>query len=378
MNSDRRPTLICHIIFRLDFGGLENGLVNLINRLPPDRYRHCIVCLKYASDFRQRIERDDVDIYELDKQDGKDPAVYWRLFRLLRKIRPDIVHARNIPTIDMLAIARLAGVRRLVYSEHGLDAMESDGRHAKYNAIRRASRFITRQYVTVSHDLANWLTGEVGIDDSRVTPIHNGVDTQRFHPGARAPGVLPEDFAGDDCVVFGTIGRIAEIKDQMNLALAFVELNKLAPRRAARARLALIGDGDDRARIEECLTAAGVADRCWLPGYRDDTAELYRAFDVFVLPSRREGISNTILEAMASGLPVVATHVGGNPEIVSDGTTGTLVPARDPHALATAMLEYLDDEALRQAHARAGRESALANFSMEAMVQNYSAVYEKA
>lgn len=376
---DKSPSslLICHIILRLDFGGLENGLVNLINGLPEARFQHVIICLKYASDFRQRIQRQDVKIYEMHKKEGKDFSVYGRIWRLLRAIRPDIVHTRNIPTIDMLAIARLSGVKRLVHSEHGLDLMEVTGRHVKYNWIRRFSALWVCQYITVSHELADWLRRDVGIDLKFITTIHNGVDADHFRPGRREPRILPDKFADDDCILIGTIGRIAAIKDQMNLAKAFVLMLKNAPELRDCARLVIAGDGEDKPSITRLLEDEGVLSLCWLPGYRDDTDKIYRALDLFVLPSRREGISNTILEAMASGLPVIASRVGGNPEIVTDGVSGKLVASADPMALANAMLEYLRKPSLMQAHGQAGREQAVANFSMAAMINSYARVYEQ-
>jgi sugar transferase (PEP-CTERM/EpsH1 system associated) len=356
-------------------GGLENGLVNLINHLPAGEFRHSIVCLQHAGRFRERIQRPDVDIHELHKPDGKALHLYARLWRLLRRIRPNIVHTRNLPTIDMLLPARLAGVRRLVHSEHGLDQLELQGTNRKYNLLRKASRPLVSHWVTVSEDLARWLRDQVGVPATRVSAIHNGVDTDRFQPGPRAPDLLPAGFAAQDAFIIGTLGRFEQVKDQPNLARAFVALLAERPELRPRARLVLVGDGSLRGEIERILQDGGVRELCWLPGFRDDAAALYRCLDVFVLPSRREGISNTILEAMASGLPVLATRVGGNPEIVADGATGRLLPAQDPQALAEALLDYLDDPALRSRHAAAARAGALSEFSLATMVARYRQVY---
>lgn len=369
------PTTICHIVLRLDFGGLENGLVNLINHLPANQFRHHIICLQYATDFKKRIRRNDVVIYEMHKKDGKDLPLYFRMWKLLRTIRPDIVHTRNISTLDMLPVAWLAGVKRLVHSEHGLDFMEIHGNHVKYNKLRRFSRLFVREYIAVSNELADWLHKEIGISRKHITAIHNGVDTDRFRHTKRSPELLPQSFGGENIMVLGTIGRIAEIKDQMNLAQAFALVLKKAPILRSTLRLAIIGDGEEKTAIENFLIEEGLDEFCWLPGYRSDTDALYNSFDLFVLPSKREGISNTILEAMASGLPVLATRVGGNPEIVSDGETGMLVEPSTPNALAAAILEYLNDPAKLKSHGAEARRRALADFSMETMVRNYTDVY---
>src|SRR5579863_8599679 len=136
-----RPNLVCHIIYRLAFGGLENGVVNLINTLP-DEYEHAVVCVTAATEFRQRIRRPGVAIHEIGKQPGKDLGAYGRMWRLLRQLRPRIVHTRNLPALDMLAPAWFAGVPRFVHSEHGLDLIELDGKNALYNRLRRASRLV--------------------------------------------------------------------------------------------------------------------------------------------------------------------------------------------------------------------------------------------
>lgn len=374
-DGGNRPLLICHIIFRLDVGGLENGLVNLINHLPAANFRHAIVCLQYAGDFRTRIRRDDITIHELHKGEGKALGLYGKVWRLLRQLKPDIVHTRNLPTIDMLAPARLAGVRRLVHSEHGLDQLELHGRHHRYNRLRRLSRLFACHYIAVSTDLGSWLQARVGVPARRISVIINGVDTDRFQPGAPPTDLFPAGFLPKEPFVVGTVGRFEPVKDQLNLAHAFVRLLRLHPALRERARLVLVGDGACRDDIEALLTEHGVRELCWLPGFRDDVAPLYRGLDLFVLPSRREGISNTALEAMATGLPVLATRVGGNPEIISDQITGTLVPAQDPSALCDAMLTYLEDIDLSGRHGRAGRKAALHDFSLVAMVAQYQQVY---
>ena len=375
-----RPLTICHIILRLDFGGLENGLVMLINNMPAERYRHVIVCLERASDFRARIRRDDVAVHEIGKKPGKDLGAYGQVWRLLRDLRPDIVHTRNLPSVDMLAPARLAGVRALVHSEHGVDAAELAGMPLKYKMLRRLSRLVAGRYVAVSEDLARWLGTEIGVPRARVSVVYNGVDNTRFRPRREADApretLFPPGFAPPGGFVVGTIGRLEEVKDQTTLVRAFLHALERRPSLRDVLRLAVIGDGRLRAEMEGLLEGAGAAPLAWMPGFRDDADALYRGFDLFVLPSRREGTSNTILEAMASGLPVVATDVGGNPDLVAAGETGRLVPTEDPRALAEAMLDYLDDRALAARHGAAGRDKVLRSFSVEAMVRGYGAVYD--
>jgi glycosyltransferase involved in cell wall biosynthesis len=139
----------------------------------------------------------------------------------------------------------------------------------------------------------------------------------------------------------------------------------------------MIGDGPLRRESQKLLSEAGVADLAWLPGERADIPELLRAIDLFVLPSIAEGISNTILEAMVSGLPVVATYVGGNSELVVEGETGMLVPSSDPVAMAEAIQSYLKDPEKLARHGQTGRKRAVEHFSIEKMVEGYLSLYDE-
>jgi glycosyltransferase involved in cell wall biosynthesis len=179
------------------------------------------------------------------------------------------------------------------------------------------------------------------------------------------------------CLV-GTVGRLREVKDQTNLARAFVHARRSDPQATAGLRLVIVGDGPLRAAVESILRDAGMQQFAWLAGERDDIPDVLRGLDLFVLPSLAEGISNTILEAMASALPVIATRVGGNVELVEDGVTGRLVPASDSVQLGEALLAYVRDRALLRRHGSAGRQQAEQRFSLDGMVARYESLYARA
>lgn len=373
--SDRRP-LIAHIVFRFDFGGLENGVVNLINFLPPERFRHAVIALTQASGFQARLARPDIQVHALDKRPGKDPRAYLRLFRLLRALRPAIVHTRNFATLDCMPVARLAGVPRGIHGEHGWDVFDPDGTRRRYRVVRRLLNPMIDRFVAVSREIEQWLTGSVGIRPAKVVRICNGVDTRRFAPAGSATRVLvPPPWREPGTVVIGTVARMAAIKDPLNLVRAFIALRSAPGGRAAR--LLFVGDGDLKSAAEQLLREAGALEAAWLPGSRDDVPQLLREMDVFALGSRREGISNTVLEAMASGLPVVATATGGNLELVRDGEAGRLVPPGDAAALAAALLAYVTDPQLRGAHGRRARQLAEHEYSLRTMVDAYAALYSQ-
>ena len=372
---ETRP-LIAHVVYRFDVGGLENGVVNLINGLPRESYRHAVVALTDVTDFRKRIRRDDVRFVALNKQPGHGFRLFPRLFRLFRELQPTIVHTRNMAALEASVPAWLAGVPVRVHGEHGRDMGDLDGTNRRYQRVRRLYRPFVTHYVALSKDLEQYLDRHVGVDSRRIAQIYNGVDTARFSPAtdgrARIEGC---PFTDDDLWLVGTVGRLQQVKDQVTLAEAFVRAVKHGPARTPM-RLVVAGDGPLRARVEKVLDAAGMRQLAWLPGARDDVPDILRGLDCFVLPSLAEGISNTILEAMACGLPVIATCVGGNPELVEDGVSGRLVPPVNAEAMAAALYRYFDDSALARSHGQAGRNAVLQRFSLDRMVADYQSLYD--
>jgi sugar transferase (PEP-CTERM/EpsH1 system associated) len=370
--------LIAHLIYRLDVGGLENGLVNLINGIPAEHFRHAIICLTGYTEFRRRIRRSDVPLFALEKPPGNSPVTQFKLWRLLKQLRPDILHTRNLAALEGTLAAALAGVPVRIHGEHGRDVGDFDGSNRKFERLRRLFKPFVHQYIALSKDLERYLCERIGVPPAKVTQLYNGVDTERFHPTRDGREPLPaQDFASSDAFVIGTVGRMQPVKDQLTLARAFVLLLQMAPRTGRSPRLVMVGDGPLREHVAAILNQAGAGKFAWLAGERDDVPRLMRGLDLFVLPSLAEGISNTVLEAMASGLPVVATAVGGNPELVADGRTGTLVPPADPQAMAQAMLGYCTDADECRRQGREARISAERDFSMTAMVDGYLAVYDR-
>lgn len=372
-----KPPLIVHVVHHFAVGGMENGMVNMLNRLPPHKYRHAVVCLTDYTEYAQRIEAQEVPFYALHKQPGRDISVYGKLWRQLRALQPDLVHTRNLSALEGQFVAAAAGVRCRVHGEHGRDVFDLYGANRKYNLLRRAARPLVGHYITVSRDLQAWLQKTVGVPARRITQIYSGVDSTRFHPRTGQRAGLPAGFAPDDAVVFGSVGRMAEVKDYPTLVRAFLRLLALHPAARPRARLVIVGDGVARAPCLDMLRAAGAGTLAWLPGERADIPELMRAMDVFVLPSLGEGISNTILEAQASGLPAIATAVGGNVELVHPDSDGELVPAGDVEAMAQALLSYFNDPARIACHGQAARQRIERQFSLDAMAQGYAGVYDQ-
>jgi sugar transferase (PEP-CTERM/EpsH1 system associated) len=377
MTTDTRP-LILHVIHHLVTGGMENGLVTLINKMPSASYRHAIVCIEDYSDFRNRLTRPDTEVMAMRRSQIGTWRLRYQLFRIFRRLKPAIVHSRNKSGLDALLPARLAGVPHCVHGEHGWDVHDLDGRSRKEQVLRKLHAPLVERYVTVSRSLRDYLVERVGIRPERITTICNGVDTDKFQPADPKPvGLLPAALTEPGLVVIGTVGRLQPVKDQQTLLRAFAELVGHGGEAAAKARLLMVGNGPLREALEQQAQALGIAHLTTFAGDRTDVAQLLQCMDVFVLPSLAEGISNTILEAMATGLPVLATRVGGNVELVRDGDNGALFEAGDVATLKRLLAGHLADPASRRRQGNRSRQLAVESFSLKAMVDGYRGAYER-
>jgi sugar transferase (PEP-CTERM/EpsH1 system associated) len=375
----RPPPLVAHLVYRFDTGGLENGVVNLVNHMPAGAYRHAVVAVtEVVPAFAARIRRPDVEFVSLHKPAGHGVKLYPKVAELLRRMQPAVLHTRNLAPLEFQVPGWWCGVPARVHGEHGRDVEDLDGSSRRHQWMRRLYRPFVHRYVALSQDLAGYLHQRVGVPDRRIAQIYNGVDIERFHPApqGRCAALPGSPFFDPALFVAGTVGRMQAVKDQTLLARAFIRALELAPGLRPRLRLVLVGDGPLRQACAALLAEAGAADLAWLPGERADVPEVMRGLDAFVLPSRAEGISNTILEAMATALPVLATRVGGNAELVEEGRTGLLVPAGDVQAMAQALVTLASAPAAAAALGRAGRERVEQRFSLQAMVGAYQRLYD--
>jgi sugar transferase (PEP-CTERM/EpsH1 system associated) len=371
------PPLIVHVVYRLAIGGLENGVVNLINRLPVQSWRHTVVSLTDVDpDFAARISRSNVRCIPLHKAPGHGVRLYPRLVALLRELKPAIVHTRNLAALEAALPAWIAGVPARLHGEHGRDVGDLDGSSVRYQIVRRLFRPFVTRYVALSPDLERYLRDRVGVPADKIDQIYNGVDIARFCPAVGGRGAIDAcPFQGAGYWLVGTVGRMEAVKDQTNLARAFVAALNAHPEARARLRLVLVGDGKLKGEVAAILESAGVRELAWFAGERADVVPLLQGLDCFVLPSLAEGVSNTVLEAMACGLPVVATRVGANAELVEENVTGRTVPAGDSEALAREIGAYFAAPELAREHGQAARRRVERRFSLERMVEDYDRVY---
>jgi sugar transferase (PEP-CTERM/EpsH1 system associated) len=361
---------VLHIVPSLEVGGLENGLVNVVARADPRAVRHTIVCLEEKGTFASRLPA-ATGVHVLGKRSGLDARALVRLAALARRLAPDVVHSRNWATlIEGWVAARAAGARH-VHGLHGRTANDLAGEPFKRRLIERAIlRRVDRMVVLLER-----LRSEAharGARPERTVVVENGVDLLRFRPDPEARtleraelGATPRDL------VVGCVARLDPVKDHGTLLRAFARLAG-ADRRAL---LVLVGAGPMRRALEALARVDGIAARVRFLGPRDDVERIYPAFDVFALASRYEGSSNTLLEAMACGLPIVATNAGGTPDLVPP-EAGRLVEVGDADGLGQALVALARDAGARDTASQAARAAAEQR-SIDRMARAYLALWRE-
>jgi sugar transferase (PEP-CTERM/EpsH1 system associated) len=353
---------VVHLVYGFAAGGLENVVVQLIDGLPHEAYRHTVVALTAVDPvFASRIQRTDVELISLNKKPGQPFGLYPRMYKLLRALKPDVLHSCNLAALEFAPVAMVAGVPCRVHAEHGWDVADPDGSNRKFRWYRRVYGRFVQRFVAVSQPIYDYLVHAVGMAPGKVRLVINGVDTVRFRP-ARAGDPVPPGFPftrGEHWVV-GSVGRLETIKNHRLLVEAFAELVQSNPSARERVRLMLVGSGALEAELRQLLADRGCADLAWLAGSRADVPDLLRHMDCFVMPSLAEGTSCTLQEAMVTGLPIIATDVGGNGAVLGAGTLGALVPSGDVRAMVQAISRCWADPAVARVDAAAagtvGRE----------------------
>jgi L-malate glycosyltransferase len=356
---------VLHVVYGLHSGGMEHGVVKLVNGLDRARVQSAICSTVPAGDIRRQL-RPDVPLFELHRRSGNDPGIVRQLSRVFRQAQPDIVHTHAWGTLlEGLIAARLARVPVVVHGEHGTMQLRRHQRWLQYVGWSGAD-----QVLSVSSRLRERMAREVRFPVARIRTIRNGVDLARFETSDRSAARDRLQLAPDVPVIVA-VGRLVPVKDHATLLRAVAVLRQ----EREDVCLVLAGDGPLREDLVQQARALEIDAHVRLLGHRGDVECVMAAGDVFVQSSVSEGLSNTILEAMASGLPVVATNVGGADEMVVPGETGYLVEVSSPSAMADAVLQLLRDPARCRAFGAAGRERARVEFSLSGMLRQYETLY---
>jgi sugar transferase (PEP-CTERM/EpsH1 system associated) len=367
------PIRIMHVVNSLGKGGLENGLVNLIRGMDAQKFEHVVCTLRGLGPNVERLPSDRVKVVALDVRGWSARVQTPALVRAIRAVQPDIVHSRNWSAIEAVFAARLAGVGGIVHSEHGFEADSSAPEPWRRRLFRRSAFELAHRVLSVSWQLRDVHARRTGFPVDKIGVIYNGVDAVRFSPDpATRVRIRAELGIVERELCVGCVANLLPVKDHMTLLEAIAAHASIS----RDWRLILVGDGPERARLEAYVDARPA----WKPqvlflGSSSRVPDLLRAMDVFVLPSIAEGMCNSLLEAMASGVAVVASSVGGNPEVVVDGSSGLLFPPGDVPALARHLAHLGAHPDIRAELAANGVSRVRKEFSVESMVQAYEHMY---
>jgi sugar transferase (PEP-CTERM/EpsH1 system associated) len=367
------PICIMHVVDTLGKGGLENGLVNLIERLDPQRFKHVVFAIRELGLNAQRLPSERVRVMRAGEKASGSRFQVAAIARAIREVGPDIVHSRNWAAIEAVVAAWWSRRPAIIHSEHGIESDVNVLEPWRRICFRRLSYGLADQVISVSAQLRDLHAQRTGFAKERIGVIHNGVDCRRFHPHPGLRARMRSELKlsdGDLCV--GCVGNLLPVKDHMTLLRALPKLNS----RLKCWHLVVAGDGPERAKLEAFVCAhAEWRDRVRFLGLSNRVSELLNALDVYILPSIFEGISNSLLEAMATGLPVVVAATGGNPEVVVDGESGLMFPAGDADALGVLLERLLEQPSLRSKIGEQAKRRVNENFSIDSMVQKYDELY---
>jgi len=370
------PIRVLHIVHDLGRGGLETGLVNVIERLDPRRFEHIVCAIRALGVNADRLASRGTKVVSLADLGGTARFQTPALIRLIRQLRPDVVHSRNWTAIEAVLAGRLARVRAVVHSQHGFET-DANAREPRRRVVFSRLAFeLADRVMAVSFQLRELHAQRTGFPARRIGVIHNGVDPDRFTPDAASRASLRAELGlDDDTLCIGCVANLLPVKDHVTLLKAAGRLSE----QSVAWRLLLIGDGPEQENLEAFVDQhPELKGRVLFLGSSSRVPELLQAMDVFVMPSIAEGICNSLLEAMATGVPVVATAVGGTPEVVVDGESGLLVPARDAAALSARLLQIWSQPDLRRRLGQNARQRVRDEFSIEAMVRAYDNLYSSA
>ncbi len=366
----RDPPLIVHVVHSLAGGGTERTLVSLLHAFDAHRLRHAVVTLRMAGQLAAKLP--DHVACRAVAANGRSRSVGIALASVMREWGAAVVHARNTGCwFDATVASILTPGTQLVLGFHGLETTEPLSRRHRW--VARAARLCGARFTSVSqtggHQLRTWAQ----IPQDRIDVLVNGIDLDRFTLIDSQARRQIRDSLGlhADTLVVGTVGSLTPIKRQGVLIEACAHVLK----DLSNIHLLIVGNGPLRTSLVDQARRAGIADRVHFTGWREDVPALLSCVDVYVCSSAAEGMSNALLEALAAGLPIIATNVGDNPFLVRDQIEGRIVPANDPLALGKVLRQFATAPGLRDRYAEAAKARA-ADFRFDRTVQAYETYYE--
>jgi sugar transferase (PEP-CTERM/EpsH1 system associated) len=366
------PLRIMHVVDRLDLGGTEKAVMKLVRGLEPGLFEHYICALRGTGAPDCEWASGVTVLHP-----GRDSVAFQfnvpRLVRIMKEVRPAVVHSRNWGGIEAVVAAWLARVPVAIHSEHGYELEMASGLLFHRRMLRHFAYRTASAVAVVTDDLRHYHAAQAWWSPDAINVLHNGVDGQEFRPRPEVRNAVRQRLGVPaDALVIGSVGRMVPLKDFTTMLRAAEVLASETP----KLHVLLAGSGPELSRLQDYVAnSRQLTGRVVFSGTIDRVADVLNAMDIFALPSLMEGMSNTLLEAMAVGLPVVATRVGGNPEVVTEGECGYLFTPQDLPELASQLRTLMQDSQRRAEFGQAARARVLGHFSLEQMLQRYRDLY---
>ncbi len=373
--NDEKKIHVCHLVYSFDVGGLERVIANCIGALDSKKYRHTIIALTNVGDFFSQING-SVESYSLHKKEGHDFETHIKLYKILKKVKPDVLHSYNLSTIEYQWLAFLTRVKLRVHAEHGRDSYDMLGNVKKYQILRKAMSPFINYFVSVSEDLHCWLKNEVNISEKKLSLITNGIDTDFYQPFDDTESKY-NNFS--EKFIFGHVSRLHPIKNQKFLLESFELACKNSQNFMDSCVLIIVGDGPDRDKLDARVAKSDVlTGRVVFTGSKKDVKSYYNLFDVFVMSSLAEGIPLTLLESMSMATPHLVTSVGGIKEVVKPDITGISLNDEEKQHLSQKMIALFESKGELDSMAHNARQRVVEHYSLHKMIDSYDKIYKMA
>ena len=367
---------ILHLVHRLTFGGTERVIVNLV-RHSRENIRNFICSFKeYDEDFLREAP-DTNSILCLMKREGNDLSIPFKIASFCRSRNIDIIHALGWGTYgEGLVASKVLMRKKFIFSFRGKTIEDTEKIPMRRVLAEKLFSTFCDSIVTPSEESRKEYANLISIDPSSIQVIYNGVDADRFKTTDSPLREMRREKMGirNGEVVVGSVARFDPVKNMKGMVIAF---SKLKEKERGKCKLLLVGDGPEFGKVQSLASDLDIREQVIFTGMRRDIPECLGIMDIYVQPSHFEGVPNSVLEAMASGLPIIATKVGGVPEIVKDRETGILVSLNDEGGLIKAVEFLVEDLEKRREMGICGQKRVIKLFSIEKMVNDYEKLYEQ-
>jgi len=362
------------ILFMIDRlnEGAGRVVYDLVKNLDENKFEPIVVSLYNEGNLISDFDKLDVKIIYLNKKSGKDLGLISKLKNLILKAKIGVVHTHNVDAYEYGVLAAwLAGIKRRIHTAHGKSVKENKLKKLRERIFHKFISLFLDDYIVVSKDLERYVSRNWCLNKNKIKTIYNGIDTSKYKKIKVKKNFLYKLGVNKNDFLIGIIAGLRPVKDHVTLIKAMKIVKKEIP----NSKLLVVGDGPEKEKLVNLVKKFNLKEDILFLGNRKDIVKLLNCLDVGVLCSLSECLSVSLLEGMACGLPFVVTNVGGNPELITDGKNGFLVPVKEYKILANRIVKLLKDKRLRKKIGEENRKKIMNYFNVKDMIKNYEKIY---